>query len=74
MACMLKKAGRTAKLSEISDSGTIVIKIWGTFELVGFMCTCLEIHYISKTAACTVKRSEIWESWTLLTHGLHLSL
>ena len=36
MACISKRAGHRAKRSEIWDSWTIVINIWGTFELVGF--------------------------------------
>ncbi len=36
MACISKMAGYREKRSENWDSWTIVINIWGIFELVGF--------------------------------------
>ncbi len=46
-----------------------------TFDLVEFkvnfgviQCACLKIACVSKTAGRRVKRSEIWDSWILVTH------
>ena len=70
MVCISKMAGHRAKRSEIWDSWTIVVNIWGTFELVGFEVILGSFGAcISKTAGLRVKRSEIWESETLIIHN-----
>ncbi len=51
------------------------IYFWDTNDLVVFQaifgvirCTCLKMAFISKRAGRRAKRSEIWDSWTLITH------
>ena len=76
-ACMLKRDGRGAKRSEIWDSGTIVINIWGTFELVGFMviwglfrlrALVSELPVTQKRLVVGWKGVKVLDLGTLVTH------
>ena len=59
MACIWEIAGRRAKLSEILDSGVVVICIFSTFDLLVFKVIFLSFGALLSKWPVTQKRPAV---------------